>query len=205
MILQRHRGTEDRHHPSPVNPLAVVHRRRRPLHQIGHDRNRSMSRPRCPSTHIGAEQHRDLLMRGAGLAERGWASHSRGRTGRSPAVQHRRTRTPCRLRSWQNHAYWLAAVMSIAHANIVSPLASPHVRITGAVRVAALRRASGARVRGRIPVKRQVERVCCEILRGVLRSCGGGSSGGDVSVHRCRRLDLLGGDRRRRDAGRGCP
>ena len=79
VVLQRHRGAEDRHHPVTGElhrPAAVAaHHRRRPLHQLGHDLAPPLHIQRSCEVHrahhIG-EQRRDLLVlrRLGGLFER---------------------------------------------------------------------------------------------------------------------------------------
>ena len=92
--------------------------------------------------------------------------------------------------------------MSIAHANIVSPLASQHAHIAAAIRRAVARYAArqslgvepdSGGVRGG---RGSVVRVC----EGVRSSRGCPVGGGDVSVHRRRGFDPSVGGRRRCDA-----
>ena len=134
MVLQRDRRTEHRHDAVAGE---LVHRAAvalddngRAVDQLGHDLAQPLRADRRRDVHrmhhIG-EQHRHLLVLRVCVGHRPQASRSRGRTCRRLAVQLRKTRTPCRLRSCHRREYWLAAVMSIAHVNIVSPLASQHV------------------------------------------------------------------------------
>ena len=80
VILQRHRGTEHRHHPVAGElhrPAVAAHHRRRALHQLGHDlaqplhihRRRDVHR----AHHIG-EQHRHLLVLRCVTRNRSWGT-----------------------------------------------------------------------------------------------------------------------------------